>query len=425
MGTAGGMPVAARPGKDAPMIHGENKKPCVALDVSKGSSHMQSFHSGGSAASEVSIIPHTKSGFAKLKAAMDSLRASDGADPVVVFECTGAYSKPLSFFLDSIKSVYYEIPPILSAKVRKSDIRPTKTDKRDCATIASVYYLKRLREAARLADVYEELRPLCSYYNFESRQLRSAKIKFRQSLDTVYPGIDNYFDVDTDSFLSLIEAHPDPHKLMSMGGKKITSFLSKIRYCGAAKASSMSMVLTGYLNDAAIYIREGDSTIDVLSSQAKAVIDMKASIGSLLERIITSAMRTEEYKYLITIPGIQKNTGARIAAEIAGISRFPDSSHFVSYIGIDPTVRSSGKETSDHLPITKKGNARLRCLLYLVVVGTCKSSAKVNPVRDFVAKKKSDGMSGRAAVIAGCNKLARIIYAVCSKREPFSCDPSK
>ena len=76
--------------------------------------------------------------------------------------------------------------------------------------------------------------------------------------------------------------------------------------------------------------------------------------------------------------------------------------------------------TGEHLPITHKGNQRLRCLFYLVASGTSKSKSEGNPVRDFIIKKKSDGLSAKAAIIAGCNKLARIIYAVCSKREPFS-----
>ena len=57
-------------------------------------------------------------------------------------------------------------------------------------------------------------------------------------------------------------------------------------------------------------------------------------LENMLNEIIVLAMKTEEYKYIVTIPGLSKNTAARISAEIAGIDRFSSASKFVAYIGI-------------------------------------------------------------------------------------------
>lgn len=402
------------------MLDRENKRPCVSLDVSKGSSHVQTFFSCGEKAVDPIVIKHTKSGFAQLKAIIEGFEAETNKKIAIVFECTGAYSKPVEHFLESIRRRFYEIPPLLSAKVRKSDIRPTKTDKRDCETIANVYYLKRLREHVPSKPTYHRLKPLCSYYLFLVSRSSSDKIKYRQFLDIVYPGIDSVFDIDSPYFLDLIEKNPNPRKLSGKGKKNLASFFKKSPYCGDYKADKLATLMIDYLSDAALNIKDDDASIDVLASAAHMLSEDKKRASLLLEEIVLLGMKTEEYPYLVTIPGISKQTAARIASEIGGIGRFETPSKFVAYIGIDPSVHSSGKMLSDHLSITKKGNKRLRSLLYLVASGTSKSKAKCNPVRDFILKKKSDGLPYRAAVIAGCNKLARIIYAVCSKCQPFS-----
>ena len=402
------------------MFQRENKKACVSLDVSKGSSHVQAFYSVGQKATDVCIIKHTKSGFEKLKQIITALEDTTGEKCVVVFECTGVYSKPVENYLQKIGKKYFLIPPLLSAKVRKRDIRPTKTDSKDCETIANVYYLKKLKAAKPFEKLHERLKSYCSYYLFLTNRTTCMKTKYRHYLDNVYPRIDDYFNVYSPFFMELIIKNPNPLKLKKKSDDYLYKLITSYEYFGNGKATLFINQFHKYFEDAAIDINEEDAAIDVLASATKKLKEDMKSLDDLLEEIILLGMKTEEYKYLITIPGMTKNTASRIAAEISGIDRFPTASQFIAYAGIDPTVKESGKMTGEHLPITHKGNQRLRCLLYLIASGTSKSKSEGNPVRDFIVKKKSDGLSAKAAIIAGCNKLARIIYAVCSKREPFS-----
>lgn len=141
----------------------ENKRACIAIDVSKGKSHFQGFYAAGIIASEVKMFEHTKSKFAKLIELFESLENENNQKPYVLFENTGSYSKPIETFCQNRKWSYMAIPPLLSAKMRKSDIRPTKTDKIDCATIANVYYLKQLNVTKKNNKIYSDLKALCSY----------------------------------------------------------------------------------------------------------------------------------------------------------------------------------------------------------------------------------------------------------------------
>ena len=400
----------------------ENKKPCIAIDVSKGCSYFQAFYSAGNPISEPASFEHTKNGFKLLHSLFTNIELEFGLKPYVIFENTGTYSKPIEAFCQKHKLPYYVVPPLLSAKMRKSEIRPTKTDKIDCATIANVYYMKRLRLAQTNLTIYAKLKPLCSYYNYRLGIMASMKVKYREYLDIVYPRIDTLFGVYTESFLKLMQRYPNPHKLQKKSKKDLTEFFLKNDYCRIGKAQRLAILLKDYFKEIEIHVFEDDILITIFANHLNNLVRIMAENEELLNQIISLGMKTKEYPYLISIPGIQKNTAARIAAEIQGIDRFESASKLCAYASIDPVVHSSGLSRGEHLPITKKGNYRLRSLLYLVVTGTRYSKTPNNPVRDFVNKKKSDGLAPKAAIIAGCTKLTRIIFAVCSSETLFHID---
>lgn len=96
-------------------------------------------------------------------------------------------------------------------------------------------------------------------------------------------------------------------------------------------------------------------------------------------------------------------------AEIGEINRFNNESQLVAYAGINPQIYQSGQISGLHLKISKKGNKKLRCLLYLAVTCTSRNTVIV----DFYKKKKADGLASKSALVASMNKLVRIIYSLC------------
>lgn len=295
-------------------MSGENKRACIAIDVSKGNSHYQGFYSAGVPATEATAFQHTKSRFKEVSNLFNFLKEQNNQKPYVIFEHTGTYSKPIEVYCKSNNYSYIAIPPLLSAKMRKSEIRPTKTDKIDCATIANVYYLKRLRVTNSSSKVYSDLKTLCSYYNFKMQLMVQMKVKYREHLDMVYPRIDTLFGVYTNTFLDLITRYPNPYKLRNKSKKQLTEFFLKMDYCGLPKAQRLAILVKEYFKDVEIPVREDDVLITIFSNHLKELRIIMNEVDNLLDRIITLGMKTKEYPYLISIPGIQKNTAARIAA---------------------------------------------------------------------------------------------------------------
>ena len=68
----------------------------------------------------------------------------------------------------------------------------------------------------------------------------------------------------------------------------------------------------------------------------------------------------------MSIPGIKFTLAVAILCEIGTIDRFPSAKHLVSYAGLRPTLRQSGRKRR-HGKTSKKSNSRLRRFMYLAV----------------------------------------------------------
>ena len=148
---------------------------------------------------------------------------------------------------------------------------------------------------------------------------------------------------------------------------------------------------------------------------ANKVIDIRVClkrVDATLDKIIDQAKLDPNFKVLVSIPGIAENLASRMIAEIGSIERFDGSKQLVAYAGLDPRVYESGKYKG-RFAISKKGNKRLRCLLYLAVSCSLRIKSQPNSIRDYYKRKTQQGKLHGVALIASCNKLLRIIYSMC------------
>lgn len=386
---------------------------CISLDVSKGSSFYQGFKGLDEPITKPKKIEHNLEGFKELLNLKEKIRKEYNEDCVVIFESTGIYHKPLQTYLDEHDFKYTIISPLLSAKVRKSDIRGTKTDAKDCASIAKVFYLKELRIYTKIDEIYADLKEKSRYYDFLVDEMKRWKIEFRRLLDIIYPGFDKIFDdLYSDFIQAFLLEYSHPEIIRKRRLDTIAKFLQKKTCHKEAYCIRQAQTLKEYAENCA----SGCSSKSYLVSQFDTVIhNLNAQIKHLqivLDEIIELAKKLPNYDSIISIPGIGDNLAARILAEIGDISRFNNASQLVAYSGIDPQIYQSGQMSGLHLKISKKGNKKLRCLLFLAVTCMIRSSRETVIV-DFYKKKKADGLAPKSALVASMNKLIRIIYSLC------------
>jgi transposase len=123
-----------------------------------------------------------------------------------------------------------------------------------------------------------------------------------------------------------------------------------------------------------------------------------------LEREITGLVQVEA-PGLLEIPGCGALTAAKLVAEVAQVSRFPDEGHFARYAGTAPVPASSGAQHRQRF--NRRGNRQLNAAIHRIAVTQLRIH---EPAKDFMAKKRAEGKSKTEALRALKRHLTRVVF---------------
>ncbi|MDA1190743.1 MAG: IS110 family transposase [Candidatus Poribacteria bacterium] len=122
---------------------------------------------------------------------------------------------------------------------------------------------------------------------------------------------------------------------------------------------------------------------------------------------------------LSSIVSIGNLTAALIVAEAPRLAEYAHVKKAVAYAGLNPRQWQSGSSVRGKTRLSKKGNARLRRILYMPSL----SAIRYNPViRAFYQQLIERGKTKMQAIGAVMHKLLRIAYGVLKHGKPF--DPN-
>ena len=399
------------------------KGPIVSIDVSKGKSDYQAFKNLNVKYTGSRSIKHTKEGFDEIVNLVREMEKKLKTEVCVVYEATGVYHRVLKKVLEDNNIKQFIINPLLSAKTRKNDsLRCPKTDKLDPKSIAKTYYSHSLHNSHKQETIYHELRELSRYYEDILVHIRKDKVAFRAQLDIVFPGYDTlYDDLYGPVALAVIEKYPHPEMLQ----KKKINTVSKVIQSKTCHRQAVSDTMADRAIEYSKTIYSGcdknDIEVLILQRFIKKLNEDMAEAERTIGEMIKLAQELPNFNIIKSIPGIGDNLAARIIAELGDMTRFKKKNELVAFAGLDPRINESGKNDGDHMHITKKGNKRLRCLLYLAVTCSIRLKRDDNSIKDFYIKKKqqSNPMCSKAAKTACASKLVRIIYSMCKTGELY------
>ena len=390
------------------------KHPCIAIDVSKESSHIQGFYELNKKASDPLEISHDKVGFDLLATMIKSMVLETSKEVVVVYEDTGVYDKPLRMYLTDNSIRYATVNPLLSARYRKKNLRAVKTDMKDCSNIAKVYFNEDIKYKLEENTYYSNLRKLNRYYEEHVDHLRKYKVNFRETLDTVWPGFNDVFsDIFTELPLSIIEHYGHPYKLKRVRKTTLVKLIMKNSSHRESWCERKALDILNYVNSTQSGCPEDDILASIIIDKVSTIKFTIDKTNKYLTELIELSKNDMSFTLLTSIPGIGEKLAARLIAEIGDISRFDNAKQLVAYAGIDPQVYESGS-FKGKFSISKKGNKRLRSLLYLAVSCSLRTKLKTNSFKDYYKRKTQQGKIHKVVLIACCNKLIRIIYSMCN-----------
>lgn len=175
-----------------------------------------------------------------------------------------------------------------------------------------------------------------------------------------------------------------------------------------------------------------ENRLEKLSEQFCPPTTVVSSVESVIEHVGTEIEQIEkeisdhidkhprlktDVDLMRSIPGIGDVASVVIQSETGGLSNFSNVRQLIAYAGLSPEEFSSGTSVYRRSRISKRGNKRLRCVLYMCAMVAC----RFNPiVRSFYERLLDRGKGKKVAIVACMRKLLHIIWGVVRNQKVFN-----
>ena len=156
-------------------------------------------------------------------------------------------------------------------------------------------------------------------------------------------------------------------------------------------------------------------TLESVESYLRVIGVLDDEIKQLSKHLKELAEDNEDFKLLMTIPGVGYYTSLLVKSEIGDINRFSDGDKLCSYAGLVPSTHASGG-TIRHGSITKEGSRWLRWVMVeAAMTHVHKYDTAITKAYHRIAERRGK----QVATVAAARKLLMCCYAVLKNRHPY------
>ena len=387
----------------------------VGIDVSKSKSTVAILNADGSKRIAPFDVKHN---LPELNALVKYL--NDLNDNIVILmEHTGHYHYPILKKLNDEGFQVCLVNPYQMKKYGDTELRRTKTDKKDAIRIAT-YALEKsylLVPYSSMEQKYEDLRLLSRQYSQRMATLTFNKVHLGNLLDETMPGITsilslNTRDPDTSLSMLFIKKYKSFDYICKMGKARFLESYSKlIKKARNRRVDHLGLSIYELATQSITTHGENTDTIMAQTQCLNLVAESQKAADAIITQMQAIAVTIPEYPILRSMNGVGDRLGPLILAEIGDVRRFHSGKALNAYAGNDAPPYQSGNFESHNRHISKRGNAALRKYCFEVMQALKLLKPQDDPVYLFLVKKEQEGKPYNVAKMAGVNKFLRIYYA--------------
>jgi transposase len=142
-------------------------------------------------------------------------------------------------------------------------------------------------------------------------------------------------------------------------------------------------------------------------------------IGNLMDLLVGQVARTEEGKFLLSIPGINYLSTAALLAETGPLKQYQNAKQVIKMAGTNPIESESGGKRLGETPMSKKGRPRLRYSAWNAVIPLFRHNQDFRSWAKRLRERPAHAnpLGGKEVVGAALNRLLRLAYALAKKQE--------
>lgn len=364
---------------------------------------------------------NSRRGFERLLEKVEATRREAQADHLLFgMEPTGHYWRNLAYFLDGRGYRFRLVNPFTLKRHREGqDLSRTKNDYRDAAMVAELLRTGKFTLTRLTLGRRAELRRTFILYTRLVDDRARQKNLLRGVLDCLFPEFTQVFkDPLRLTARAVLLACPAPDKIR---GRSLEEFVSLVREVFRGRRLKLRKLeeLHRLAQESIGIPVENQTLVLELRMILQHVEILDHQIEEVEFQLMEQLLALEESIYLLSIKGVGLVTAAGILAEIGDIAQYHNVKALTKLAGINPSQNHSGAHRGTHTPMTKKGRARLRRVVYQATL----SCISHNPVfqADYrrLRERKCNPLPKMKAVGAMMNKLLRVIYALLKERRAF------
>ena len=122
------------------------------------------------------------------------------------------------------------------------------------------------------------------------------------------------------------------------------------------------------------------------------------------------------FKQVLSVKGIGKRAASELIVYTKGFEGMDDYRQLISYAGLSPVEYSSGSSIRGRVRICKQGGKQLRNILYMCALNAKSTNRVCRELYDRLVEK---GKNKKAAIIAVCNKLLKLVFGCVKNKTLF------
>lgn len=387
----------------------------VGIDVSKGKSTVAVMRPFGEVVLSPFEVSHTDK---DLSALAEKLKSLPG-ETRVVMEYTGYYHAPVALALHEAGIYVSAVNAMLVHDYGNNSLRRAKTDKKDAIKLAN-YALDHWLSLPRYLpqeDTRLMLKSCYRQYEQFSKMRTMQKNNLISLLDITFPDANRLFSSPpradgSEKWVDFVAQYWHCECVCNMTEKAFTNSYEK--WCrkhgynfSEDKAFDIYVSACGHF-----CIMPKCETTKLLIQQAVAQLQASsAALAAIKQQMQDLASTLPEYPIVMGMYGVGPSLGPQLMAEIGDVRRFHSKSALVAFAGIDAPPYQSGNIDVRSRSISKRGSAKLRRTLFLVMSIVLQTSPADEPIYQYMDKKRAEGKPYKVYMMASANKFLRRYYA--------------
>jgi len=383
----------------------------VGIDAASEKHDVTIINSNGDILTPNFTIENSRVGFKKLhteiKFHTESLQVCIG------MEETGIYNNNIADYFFNLGYMVFCTNAILVKNFIKSKtVRLTKTDSLDSYYISLFNLINYDSLIPYTPKVYitNELKSLSRLRFDKTNQLSKYKSEFKRLLMISFPEFVKRFDPLSKWVFTLLTKYTSKE---AISRAHVNSLAKVIRSHGNRLETAASLKLL-----AKVSIGNSNSVNSLMLENVMSdIIHFKAQI-KVIDESITEHL--QDYKHILSVPGIGPVTGSLIIGEIGDVTRFKNKFSLLAFAGCDPTIYESGKFKSKRSKISKRGSKYLRSALYTSTRVACVGKNKSNKFRTKYDKKMKQGKHHNSAIFNVAKNMLFTIYSMLKTGEYYN-----